>query len=263
MPPIVEETQVEGGPRMTRLSCIQSFLPSIFAIAAIILGTGANVYCEVVKFPQVQGNTDLVLFAGPWFYRTPDAYEWGDNTFVFQTCRPYDYLQDNLGFDYTVDAKTKTVWAFAVMTPMIGALLILFSCWGPCNGASASRWKCMGSLFILLSVFQGITLLIQSSSICYDNPAIQYLEVNNPDLAKTLPEQCEWAAGFKVNIAAVVLWFLAGACSYAFPPPLVIHEHPRQDQTVTYTQNLNGTVEETHVTIVKGTPAEQKVSVEQ
>jgi len=258
MPPIVEEIQVEDGqPQMTKRSCIQSFLPSVFAIAAIILGTAANVYCETVKFPQVEGNEDLVMFAGPYFYRTEDPYEWGDNTFVNDKCRQYEYLQENLGFDYTVDAKTKTVRAFAVLTPMIGAFLILGAGLGALCGASASRWKCMGAFFILMSVFQGITLLIQSSSICYDNPAIQYLEVNNPDLAKTLPEQCEWASGFKLNIVAVVLWLLAGACTYVFPPPLVIRDRPRQDQTVTYTQNPDGTVQETHVAIIKGAPVKQ------
>lgn len=253
MSPTVEQIQVEGQQRMTKLSCILSFLPSIFAIGAIILGTGANAYCESVKFPQIQGNEDLVLFAGPWMYRTTNSYEWNNGTFVHVTCQKYDYL----GFDYTVDAKTKTVRAFAIMTPVVGVLCIILACLGPCVGRAAARWKCMGATFILLSVFQGITLLIASSSICYDNPVLQFLEADNPDLAQTIPEKCEWGTGFKVNIAAVVLWFLSGACTFVVPAPLLMHEHTHQEQTVTYTQNPDGTVSENHVTIIKGTPVKQ------
>jgi hypothetical protein len=238
-------------------SCIQSFIPSIFAICAIILGTGANFYGETVKFPQVQGNNDLVLYAGPWYYRTTESVQWNDSTFAYQTCRSYE----NLGYDYTADAKTKTVWSFSIMTPILGGILILGACLGPCNGSPASRWKCMGALFLLVSIFQGITLLVESSSICYDNPAIQYLEANNPDLAQTLPETCEWATGFKVNIASVILWILAGVCALVFPPPLVNHEHTHQEQTVTYTQNaIDGTVQENHITVIKGTPVKNSES---
>jgi len=255
MPPTVQETEIEGQQRMTKLSCIKSFLPSIFGTCAIILGTGANAYCEILKFSQVQGNNDLVLYAGPWSYRTTE--QWQDSTFAYESCRNYDYLKDNLGFDYTVDATTKTVWAFSIITPLFGCLLILGACLGPCIGSPALRWNYMGAMFILVSIFQGFTLLIKSSSICYNNPAVHYLEVNNPELAKTLPEKCEWAIGFKVNIAAVVLWILAGVCALLFPPPLVIHEHTHQEQTVTYTQNdIDGTVQENHITIIKGTPVE-------
>mmetsp|Transcript_17186 Transcript_17186/g.39498 ORF Transcript_17186/g.39498 Transcript_17186/m.39498 type:complete len:255 (-) Transcript_17186:2411-3175(-) len=251
MSPVVEETQLEG-PRMTKFTCVRAFLPSIFAIAAIILGTAANVYCESVMFPQVDGNDDLVLFVGPFSYRTPNAQQWGDTTFVYTTCRSYDHLEKNLGFDYKLDATAKAVWSFSILTPAIGIFWIIGACWGPCNDASQSRWKFLGLLFLLTSVFQGITLLIQSSSICHDNPAIQYLEANNPNLAETLPAQCEWATGFKINIVAVVCWILAGACCYLLPPPLIVRESPRQEQTVTYTQNFDGTVQESHVAVVKG-----------
>mmetsp|Transcript_59513 Transcript_59513/g.66617 ORF Transcript_59513/g.66617 Transcript_59513/m.66617 type:complete len:260 (+) Transcript_59513:220-999(+) len=257
MPPTVQETEIEGQQRTTKLSYIQSFLPSIFGTSAIILGTGANAYCETVKFSQVQGNNDLVLYAGPWSYRTTESYEWQDSMFAYQSCRNYDNLKNNLGFDYTVDATTKTVWAFSIITPLFGSLLVFGVCLGSCFGSPTLRkkWKCMGAMFVLVSIFQGMTLLIESSSICYNNPAVHYLEMNNPELAATLPEKCEWAIGFKVNIAAVVLWILAGVCALSFPPQLVIHEHTHQEQTVTYTQNdIDGTVQENHITIIKGTP---------
>jgi len=246
---------------MTKFTCIRSFLPSGFAIVAIILGCAANFFCETVKFTQVEGNNDLVLLAGPWSYKTADAYKWNGDLFVVRTCRNYNHLE-SLGLDYTVDATTRTVWAFSLLAPMLGIFLILQACWVPLNGNyfclrtsnSTSSWKRMGGLFLFAGIFQGITLLIQSSSVCTDNPAIQYLEANQPDLANTLSSDCELAAGFGLNIASVVLWIIAGFCTFVFPPPLVIREHPREEQTVTYTQNPDGTSEESHVTIVKGVP---------
>lgn len=112
----------------------------------------------------------------------------------------------------------------------------------------------MGVLFLFTGVFQGITLLIQSSSVCRDNPVIQYLEANKPDLSNTFSSNCELGAGFGLNIASVVLWVTAGFCTFVFPSPLVVREHPREEQTVTYTQNPDGTSQESHVTIVKGVP---------
>lgn len=254
MPPTVQEINTGGQSRMTKRSYIVSLLSSFFAICALILGTGSNIYCESVKFTtQVDGNNNLVMYAGPWNYRTQDSYKWNDPTFASQSsCRNYD----SLGIDYTVDATTKTVWSFAIIAPIFGILLSLGACFGAFVGSRASRWKCMGSMFIFVSVLQGLTLLIESSSICYDNPAIQYLEVINPDLANTMPETCEWAIGFKANIVAIVLWIIAGTCALVLPPPVIIREHTHQGQTVTYTQNADGTVQENHVTIVKGTPVQ-------
>merc|ERR1712025_907989 len=77
------------------------------------------------------------------------------------------------------------------------------------RGAPAGGgWKCMGFFFLVTSAFQGLTLLIDTSSVCYDNPAIQYLEVTNPDLADTFPDSCDRAMGYAVQIVAVVLWGL-------------------------------------------------------
>lgn len=270
MPPIVEETQLEG-PRMTKLTCLQSSLPLVFAIAAIILGTTPALDCETVRFTQSEGNDGLVLLAGPLSYRTQDASEWTDLTFVSQSCRNYGSLEDNVEFRYETDAKTKAVWVFSILTPLLGACLILkafFACMCGSSmpgfnfrGSAATTqrgWKCLGACFVVTSAFQGLTLLIRTSSICDDNPALQYLEATNTDLANTFPESCDshWATGFVLQVAAVVLWALAGLSVLASDPPLVIHEHPQQNQTVTYTQTECGTVEETRVTIVKGSPVE-------
>ena len=69
--------------------------------------------------------------------------------------------------------------------------------------------------------------------------------------------RAEWATGYTLNIIAVVLWFLAGASCYVFDAPVVHAERPVQEQTVTYTQNADGTVSETNV-VIQGKPVGQE-----
>ena len=114
----------------------------------------------------------------------------------------------------------------------------------------------MGFFFLLTSALQGLNLLIDTSSICTDNPAIQYLEVTNPDLANTFPDSCDRADGYAMQIVAVALWALAGLATLVIPEPEVVHAHPQQQQTATYTQKPDGTVEEAVVVAVEGNPVD-------
>lgn len=140
------------------------------------------------------------------------------------------------------------------MTPIIGGLLIVVACLGPCRTVSPTRWKCLGYLFVFLTIFQGLTLLVEASSICRNNPVLQYLAFSAPELAETFPETCEWATGYGLNIASVICWFLAGAFAIMGPSPVVDPNEEPQEQTVTYTQNPDGTIQETNVAVVKGKP---------
>ncbi|KAL3918470.1 MAG: hypothetical protein SGILL_004219 [Bacillariaceae sp.] len=220
----------------------------------MIMGCAANYFCETVKFPQEAGNDDLTLFVSPWNYRTKGAWTVDNTTFIYTTCRSYGALENDFGFGYSVDALTRTVWSFSIMTPIIGGLLIFAACLGPCTTVNPSRWKCIGIVFVLLTIFQGLTLLVEASSICRDNPVLQYLASAAPELAETFPDTCEWATGFGLNIASVICWFLAGAFAILGPSPVVDPNEEPQEQTVTYTQNADGTIQETNVAVVKGKP---------
>eukprot|EP00529_Nitzschia_sp_RCC80_P028280 CAMPEP_0113485164 /NCGR_PEP_ID=MMETSP0014_2-20120614/24342_1 /TAXON_ID=2857 /ORGANISM="Nitzschia sp." /LENGTH=267 /DNA_ID=CAMNT_0000378801 /DNA_START=87 /DNA_END=890 /DNA_ORIENTATION=+ /assembly_acc=CAM_ASM_000159 len=250
-------TITPDAPYEGKMGCLKAFLPGTLGVCAIVLGTAANVFCETIKFTQNPGHDDLTLYAGPFSYRTKGQSEWPDgSTYIYTTCRYYGYLEDNYGFNYYVDATTKAVWSFAIMTPILGAFYILCACLAPCvTNIGESRWKSLGCLLITLSIFQGITLMVQSSSICNNNPTLQYINSVDPtgELAGTFPTTCEWATGYTLNIIAVVLWFLAGASCYVFPAPIVHAERPVQEQTVTYQQNPDGTVAETNV-VIQGKP---------
>jgi hypothetical protein len=220
------------------------------ATVAAVIGTAGNLYCETVSFPQkVGGGT---LYAGVFNYRTRDYVAVNDDIWVYTTCNSYNTLDKELGFDYFIDSKTKTTMAFAIMAPVIGGICLVFAYIAPCFTTSPARWKTLGTIFLLVSILQGITLIILESSICLSNPVLQYLETESPNVRETFPDECERTIGFNLGISAVVFWFLAGVSMYVLPAPVLELRQPPQTQEVTYQQNADGTVEETNVVVVKG-----------
>lgn len=59
------------------------------------------------------------------------------------------------------------------------------------------------------------------SSICMDNPLIQFLEETSPAVIAILenPDKCVMAPGVKFGISAVVFWFVAAVIPIVIPPP--------------------------------------------
>lgn len=238
------------------ISCkarVTAFVPAMLATVAVICGTAGTMYCETVQFPQQ--NSDAILLAGVWSYRTRAYVQVNDQVWVFNTCQGYNYLDRELGFDYEVDSKTRTVMAFSILALIFGGLSVFLAYLAPCargGGRLEGVWKKMGNLFLLTSLFQGLTLLMQSSSLCLDNPALQIMESTSPNIRETFGDECEWGAGYRLIITAVVFWILAGASTYMVSPPKLLASEPTQTQTVTYQRNPDGTVTENHVDIVKG-----------
>jgi hypothetical protein len=160
----------------------------------------------------------------------------------------------------------ETVKAFAIMTPIIGGILVFCSCLAPCFTVAPAQWKLGGMLFIVLSLFQGLTLLIIRSNVCNDNPARNFLVEKDPLFDEVFSEKCEWDVGFKLSISAVVCFFVAGVATFMIPSPVKSLSDPPQTQEVKYQQNTDGTVEETDVikgtAVPQGTPAPEEEEVE-
>ena len=87
------------------LTCCKSFAPAIFATTAFVLGFVANFYCEAVRFPLDTPVGELAIHAGAWSYRTIASVEYQNETYYFNVCRSYKFL-DDLNFDYSIDGKT-------------------------------------------------------------------------------------------------------------------------------------------------------------
>ncbi|CAJ1949709.1 unnamed protein product [Cylindrotheca closterium] len=247
---------------------LKLYIPGILAFLAAIFGTAGNLYCETVQFIQENnqdGGDPLVIYAGMWTFRTNEndsiSARASDPLSSEQVCHPYQGLVA-AGFDYDTDATTRFVMAFAILTPVIGGLALFLACAGPCCNVTTSRWRAMGGIFLLCGAFQGLTLVVMQSSICKDNPVLQYYEEYNPELLNTFPSsrECQGYMGYHLSIAAVALWILAGIAALVLPSPHVDGRQPQQTQSVTYQRDENGNVTETNVAIAKGTnstPPEQ------
>jgi hypothetical protein len=241
---------------------LTAFTPAILATIAVVCGTAGNMYCETMQFPQE--DSDAILFAGVWSYRTRSYVEIDNEMWAFTMCQSYGYLDRDLGFDYDLDSKSRTVMAFSIMALFFGGLGVFFSYLAPCaRGRFASMWKTLGNVFLFTGLLQGLTLLMQSSSLCLDNPVLQIMESQSPSIRETFGDECEWGPGYRLNITSVVFWFLAGLSTYVVSPPQVSASEPTQTQTVTYQRNPDGTVTETDVAIVKGNTVVEQVVVDE
>lgn len=235
----------------TETSLATFYVPGILAFLAAIFGTAGNLYCETIQFTQRQQDSDpLIVYGGVFTYRTNGVMNSALASGL--VCSSYGTLEDNDDFEYDIDSKTRATMAFSITTPILGGLALVFACVGPCCTIPAAKWKKMGAVFIVCSILQGLTLLVLESSICQDNPALQYMESLDASLRDSFPTTCEWYTGFYLSILAVPLWFLAGVAAMVLPAPHVDHRQPQQTQTVTYQRNPDGRVQESNVTIVQG-----------
>ena len=105
---------------------------------------------------------------------------------------------------------------------------------------------------LLVGLCQGLTLLVIDSNVCNEaNPVLDAY-----DFALT-SDDCQWEAGIRMSITALVVWVVIGMLLLfgVIPPPQGYPRAPQQTQTVTYQQTIHPdgsrTVEQ--VRVVKGT----------
>lgn len=226
-----------------------AFIPSILATTALALSAISNLWCETIVFKPEIGNGDNIVFPdrsfGP-FYRKEivliQISGGGDAYTVAPACVAYPS-----GFG--TDSEWKTTQAFAIITVVIGAIMVFWSWLSPCLQFGTKFWKQAGCVFMFCSITQGLTLLFLQSSACNDNAIVQGL------VEGTYSETCEWDFGTKTNISAVVFWAVAGAAMCVVKPPEQEDRPPAETQTVTYaeTPNADGTTTMTETNVVKGT----------
>jgi hypothetical protein len=222
-----------------RLTCIFHFGPAslfafdslcaivsiFFASLALVFGVYGVFTCNAAEFPQENG--DGAITVGLFGYRTK-SYTYvqdgdGGTVWVSNYCLNYDALNGYGDFEYTTDKMTDALQGLAISLAVIGSVFTIMSCIVPCLPKfNPVAWKGLGLMFLLCCILQGCSLLLLQSSICLDNPVIQYLTAaENTGVLATLqdPAKCGQAPGFKMSISAVVFWFVAGIIPLIVPAP--------------------------------------------
>jgi hypothetical protein len=118
----------------------------------------------------------------------------------------------------------------AITIPVIGGVALCGSCIAPVLYLGPIMWKLFGISFLSMSILQGVTLLVLESSVCLDNPLLQFLEAERPLVRARYGEECEWGLGFKLGITAVVFWFVAGVLVFVIPTPERCDESPSAEE---------------------------------
>ena len=212
-----------------------SFLPIVFSVIALLLGAPGSIRCQTFSFTD-ENNSDNTVYVGIFGYRSKDALfvqDFNGNTDVYirTYCAPYDDLTDYFGFEYDVDTKWTATKAFAIIGVTLGGILSIISCIVPCVSVCPPKyWKLLGFGFLLVCLFQGLSLLSLSSDVCTDNPlinALESLEDRRTGLQRfNFPEKCAWESGYKLNISSVVFWFIAALSVLLLPAP---EKYPTDD----------------------------------
>jgi hypothetical protein len=118
----------------------------------------------------------------------------------------------------------------AITIPVIGGVALCGACFSPLFYLSPILWKLFGISFLSMSILQGVTLMVLESSVCLDNPLLQFLEAKFPLARAQYGEECEWGLGFKFGITAVVFWFVAGVLVFVIPTPENCDESPSAEE---------------------------------
>ena len=195
----------------------------------------------------------LSLVPGVWYYKDWETVtlQPGNRQVTREACFQYP---DSVGFD----AKWKTAKSFTIITGVIGAVVLFWTWLAPCFYGAPRIWKPAAVTFLMLTLFQGLTLLFLGSNACTNNGMVNV----TGSQADLYSDKCIFYWGTRLNITSVVFWFVAGVLMLTvIPAPVRPEAPPPETQTVTYTktEEPDGTQVVTENT-VKGQyiPAEKK-----
>jgi hypothetical protein len=100
----------------------------------------------------------------------------------------------------------------------LGTIALYFSCCFPQHFTN-DTWRSLALKFsVMVTISQGLTLLIFKSTACTDNNIIQALE-ESVDGVDMYSNTCEWDKGSSINVSAILCWFATGVSMILIGPP--------------------------------------------
>jgi hypothetical protein len=170
------------------------------ATLGMVFGTLGLATCKAFVFDQDPSDGVSQVFVGLYGYQTTAVAVTDEYIWVSDVCVSYNSLTtvDGSAFPYEMDGTAEALQKMGYSIAAIGGIFLILSCCAPCfSGPLARMWKCIGAVIILCGILQGITLMMQNSSICTNNPIMQFLEVYSTAFYNTLEntDSCAWVGG--------------------------------------------------------------------
>ena len=199
----------------------RSALPSFFAVIAFFLAWKGSLGCEFVQFTLLPTNSNnatvddepITVHFGIWYRQSVEFYNYTDSTggggyYKVSTCEDYDE-------SIVIDPSWMAARAFSVLVLILGGLALLLAlatCCCPNHVQVTNIGRLNGSIYLLVTIFQGLTLIVLPSKLCRNNDYIQQ-KMGHDIVEYTFPEECNISEDAKCIISATVFWFLAGVLS--------------------------------------------------
>ena len=189
--------------------CIRIF-PALLAAVAFLFSLLANFWCRLVKYDPESPGTFGTAHFGIFSYSQLSSVEfsWGDGQFTTESeCAAYNENID-------LDDAWRAAQAFAIISTIIGAIVSICLWLVPCFSRLTSDgiWTVLTAVCLFLLPFcQGLTFLLFQSQICKDNPVLGLFGALG-----IYKDSCQLSSGGFLNIAAIIVWFLAGVFMAVF-----------------------------------------------
>ena len=176
-----------------------------------------NTYCQSIDFQVNELGKSLdfpALNMGLWAVRRKALYKYDplfDDPFfaIGDACVSYP---DGSNFD----TKWNSAKALAITSWVVGGLVFCVILAMGCTPQLGRFAKPMGALLLVVTLFQGLTLLILNSEGCDSSKNPVFLEV--PRLYLYYKDECTMGRGSKLNISSTVFWFVAAVLLMVMPP---------------------------------------------
>ena len=140
---------------------------------------------------------------GIWYYQSLAAITTTDGIYIGEYCQAYpDTIE--------IDGSWKAARAFSVLVFIFSCIIVGTILYASCFPAKAgySLGRCMPPLYLLLAIFQGLTLLFLDSTACKANPLLNGLG------SVIFQDTCTISTGAKSFISATVFWAAAAVSSF-------------------------------------------------
>jgi hypothetical protein len=213
----VNDEELEDIPTMVPFSNPQGKMPLAiiaFGLTAVIIGAVSNRSCKYVArtatIMEVNGTSrrGLGLSAGLWNYNLRQCIDVEncdtndpDDLVDSRYCQQYGKLFD------TVDGYWTAARAFGTVSVVLGALVLGLISIATCTKLKKRTWTMLTLTLLIVTLFQGLQLLILKSDLCN--------VWTNPETLETVESDCMLSFAGNIGIASCVFWFLtAVGCSY-------------------------------------------------